>query len=502
MSVSLKSVIDQVGKDKGLDRSVLIEALESAMLTAARKRYGQNKDIEAHYNEELGEIELFQFKDVVDEVKDPSLEISLEEARAIDPEAEIGDSLGIKLDTSELGRIAAQTAKQVIIQKVRDAERKVVYSEYKERVGELVTGIVQRFEKGDIIVNIGKGEAIFPRSEQIRRESYKQGDRLRAYILDVDKFAKGPQVILSRNHPNFLIKLFELEVPEIYERIVEIKGAAREPGERAKIAVVSNDPDVDPVGACVGVKGMRVQNVVQELKGERIDIVLWEEDPARYICNALSPAQISKVIINETEHSMEVIVPDDQLSLAIGKKGQNVRLAAKLTGWNIDILSETDAKKREDEEIQQLTRIEGLDESTAQLLHRYGYRTPNDLVSVNIDTLIKLPGLDQESAEKILYGAKRLIEEGGKEEVTGIAADGEASVEEVQGGREGVGIEAIPGVGDKTAVILKEHGYHNLQDIIGAKVEELSEIKGIGAKKAEKIKEKAVGLIKKEDNAP
>jgi N utilization substance protein A len=345
MALNLVHIIDQVGKDKGIDKEVLIEALKSAMLKAAEKRFGPNKDIEAHYQEEQGEIELFLFKSVVDEVKELDLEISFEDARKLDPEAVVGDSLGVKLDSSEFGRIDAQTAKQIIIQKVREAERENVFKEYSEKKGEIVTGIVQRFDKGDIIVDLGRTEAVLSKKEQVRREGYRQGDRIRGMVYDVKSEARGPQVVLSRTHPGFIIKLFQMEVPEIYEGIVEIKAAAREPGDRAKIAVISNNSDVDPVGACVGVKGSRVQAVVQELKGEKIDIVHWSDEPAVFAKNTLSPAQISKVIVDEAEHSLEVLVPDDQLSLAIGKKGQNVRLAAKLTGWKIDIRTESEAQK-------------------------------------------------------------------------------------------------------------------------------------------------------------
>ncbi len=476
MELNLKQVIEQVGKDKGLDKSVIIEALETAMLAAAKKRYGAHKDIEAHYNDDLGEIELFQFKEVVKEVEDPDLEISLEEARKLDPEVEIGDSLGIKLDTSELGRIAAQTVKQIIIQKVREAEREMVYSEYKDKVGEVVTGIVQRFDKGDIIVTLGKGEAILPKREQVRNEVYHQGDRIRAYILEVDRYAKGPQVVLSRAHPNFLIKLFELEVPEVYERIVEIKGAAREPGERAKIAVTSNDPDVDPVGACVGMKGMRVQNVVRELKGEKIDIVLWDPDPAKYVCNALAPAQVLKVIIDESEHSMEIIVPDDQLSLAIGKKGQNVRLAAKLTGWKIDVKSESQVKEELQETKRLLAQIPGVGESMAQVLYTYGYKTIHDIAGTDVETLMKVPGLGRGSAEEIIEKAREAVAE-----------------------KEGPGVEAIPGVGEKIADLLREEGYVTVRDILDASEEALAAIKGIGEKKAKAIIEGAKRLCEESE---
>ncbi len=342
MPVNLTHLIDQVGRDKGISKEVLIDALEAAVLKAAEKRFGANKDIEAHYQEETGEIELFLFKTVVEEVEDPDLEISLEEAREFDPESVLGDVLGVKLDSKKFGRIDAQTAKQIIIQKVRDAERNVIYEEFSNKVGEIVSGVVQRFERGDIIVDIGRTEALLSKKEQVRREGYRQGDRIRALIIDVCNDTKGPQIILSRAQSAFLVKLFQMEVPEIYEGIVEIKAAAREPGERAKIAVVSNNPDVDPVGACVGVKGSRVQAVVQELKGEKIDIIHWAEDPAVFVKNTLSPAEISRVIVDEAEHAMEVIVPDDQLSLAIGRKGLNVRLAARITGWKIDIHTESE----------------------------------------------------------------------------------------------------------------------------------------------------------------
>lgn len=344
MSLSLAHLIEQVGKDKGIDKAVLIGALEAAMLKAAEKRFGPTKVIEAHYQEESGEIELFLFKTVVDTVVDPDVDISFEDARNMDSEAAIGDSLGVKLDSKEFGRIDAQTAKQIIIQKLREAERNVIFNEYSAKKGEIITGIVHRFEKGDIIVDLGKAEAVLQRKEQVKREIYKQGERIRGMVIEVRNEAKGPQIVLSRTHPGFITKLFQMEVPEVYEGIVEIKGAAREPGERAKVAVVSHNTDVDPVGACVGVRGSRVQAVVQELRGEKIDIIHWSDEPAIFVKNTLSPAVISRVIVSDAERFMEVIVPDEQLSLAIGKKGQNVRLAAKLTGWKIDIRTETEAK--------------------------------------------------------------------------------------------------------------------------------------------------------------
>jgi N utilization substance protein A len=347
---NLNHIIDQVVKDKGIDRGVLVEALESAVLSAANKKFRNTRDLEAHFNEEIGEVEVFEFVTVVDEVMDSYKEIDIAEAKEIDPDVEIDDSLGMLLESGGFSRIAAQTAKQVIIQKVREAEREGVYNEFKDRVGEVVNGIVRRYERGDLIVDLGRAEALLPNREQAPRENYRQSDRVRAYISEVKMSSKGPQIILSRTHPGLLISLFKSEVPELAEGIVEIKGAVREPGSRAKIAVVSHDIDVDPVGACVGMRGARVQNVVTELRGERIDIIPWSPDHARFACSALAPADVSRVYIDDEGQLMEIIVPDDQLSLAIGKKGQNVRLAAKLIGWKIDIKSETRAQEEEQEE--------------------------------------------------------------------------------------------------------------------------------------------------------
>ena len=351
MNINLNHIIDQVVKDKGIDRAVLVEALEAAVLSAANKKYRNTRDLEAHFNDEIGEVEVFEFVTVVEEVENSYQEIDLGEAQEIDPDVEVGDSLGMKMDASSFSRIAAQTAKQVIIQKVREAEREGVFNEFKDRLGELVNGIVRRYERGDLIIDLGRTEALLPHREQVPRENYRQGDRVRAYISDVRMATKGPQIILSRTHPALLIELFKMEVPEVSEGIVEIKAVSREPGSRAKIAVLSNDPDVDPIGACVGMRGARVQNVVSELRGEKIDIINWTPDIARFACAALSPAEVTRVYVDNDEESLEMIVPDDQLSLAIGKKGQNVRLAAKLTGWKIDIMSETRAAEAELEEL-------------------------------------------------------------------------------------------------------------------------------------------------------
>ena len=340
-TINLKHAIEQIVKEKGIDRQVVLDAMEQAVLTAANKKYRNTRDLEAHYNHETGEVELFEFVTVVEDVQDSYKEICLEEAHEIDPEAEIGDSLGERLDASGFSRIAAQTAKQVIIQKVRDAERETIYNEYSDRTWEVITGMVRRFEKGELLIDLGRAEAVLPAKEQMPREVYRPGDRIRAIITEIRMTTKGPQIMLSRTHPSMLAKLFEAEVPEIAEGIVEINAIVRDPGSRAKLAVSSNDRDVDPVGACVGMRGARVQNVVSELRGEKIDIIPWSEDIARFACNALSPAQVSKVFVDEEKRALEIIVADDQLSLAIGKRGQNVSLAARLTGCRIDIKSES-----------------------------------------------------------------------------------------------------------------------------------------------------------------
>jgi N utilization substance protein A len=418
MASDLSRIIEQVGKDKGIDRQILVEALEQALLAAARKKYGLKQELEAKFNQEVGEVELFQFKTVVKKVKNPPTEIALEEARDLDGDAQVGDSLGTKIDISEFGRIAAQTAKQVIIQRVKDAERENIFEDFKDRKSEVVSGTVQRFERGSIIVNLGRAEAVVPQQELIPRETYKPGDRIRAYVLDVRKTPKGPQIILSRSNPNFLMKLFEMEVPEVAEGIVKIVSAAREPGSRAKIAVYSRDSDVDPVGACVGMKGSRVQAVVQELRGEKIDIIPWSDDSASFVCNALAPAEISKVIINQEARSMEVVVEDDQLSLAIGRRGQNVRLAAKLTEWRIDIRSEsrTDRVLPALDEIasrgmDQVDRIAGVGEKTAQLLNTAGYMTVADLCQSTAEQLTKIEGIGPKKAEKIIDAARAHFDE-------------------------------------------------------------------------------------------
>ena len=368
MYFDLNYVIEQVGKEKGIPKEIIVETLEEAVLSASKKKFGNHLELEARYNEEMGEIEIFRFKTVTEKVEDPDLEILLEDAKKVDPECMLGDSIGIKMDTSQLGRIAAQTAKQVIMQKVRNAESDVIYNEYKDRKGTIVTGLIQRVEKNHYVVNLGKTEAVLPFKEAIPSETYKRRDRVKAYVLDVEKDQKGCTILLSRTHPNFLVRLFEVEVPEMQEGIIKVIGAAREPGERAKISVHSGDASIDPIGACVGVKGSRVQAVVQELRGEKIDIIPWSKDSAKFACNALAPARVSKVYINEEDTSMEIVVNDDQLSLAIGKKGQNVRLASRLTGWKIDIKSEAEVEKTSRKVIDDLMENLKINEILARVL--------------------------------------------------------------------------------------------------------------------------------------
>ena len=408
MISDLGRIIDQVSREKGLDRDVLVKALEEAVKAAARKKFGPDYDLEVTFNPELGEIEVFEFKEVVEDVTNEHIQISLLEAQEMDSESEVGDSLGIKMDTDTFGRIAAQSAKQVIMQRLKEAERDIVYDDFKDRRGEIINGIVQRFDRGSIIVNLGRTEAELPNKEQIAKETYKQGDRIRAYILDVKQFSRGPQIILSRTHPNLLTVLFENEVPEISEGIVQINQVAREPGSRSKIAVASKDPDVDPVGACVGMKGSRVQAVVQELRGEKIDIVTWDSDPAKFICNALAPAEIIRVIVDESNHSMEVVVPDDQLSLAIGKRGQNVRLASKLSGWKLDVTNETSYNEALKEGYKSLLHLKGIGEKRATELYEEGFRSAEDIATASVSDLTTVKSISEEMAGDLIEEATEL----------------------------------------------------------------------------------------------
>ncbi len=410
----LGRIIEQVAKDRGMDKKIIIEALEAAFLAAAKKKFGLTKEIEAKFNVDVDDMEVFEFKTVVEEVVNDTVEITLKEAKKLDSEATLGDSIGIKMDSKSFGRIDALTMKQIIVQKVSDAERDIIYKEYITRKGEIISGIVRRFERGTVIVDLGKTEAIIPQREQIPGEVFKNGDRVQAYILEVQNAEfKGSQLVLSRATPLYLIKLFELEVPEVSERIVVIKGAAREPGFRAKIAVYSKDSDVDAVGACVGIKGSRVQNVVQELRGEKIDIVPWSDNDMQFVVNSLAPAEISKVIIDEVNHSMEVIVPDDQLSLAIGKKGQNVRLAMQLSGWKLDIITESKILERTQRAKKSLMAIPKVTDTLAMGLYQHGYDSFEDVARAEAKDLMSVPGMESiERAQSLKSDAQSLVDQG------------------------------------------------------------------------------------------
>ncbi len=452
--MSLQNIIDQVSKEKGIDSSVLVETMEQAILTAAKRTFGMSRELEARFNDETGNVDLYQFMTVVEDVSDPEREISIEDARRYGFEdAEVGEDLGFQIfylpeDAEEarkqdrqygdllklqqhrrgFGRIAAQTAKQVIIQRVRDAERELIFNEYKDRRGELITGIVRRFERGsNIIVDLGRTEAILPTREQTPRESYRPGDRIVALLKDIDREARGPQIILSRTDVGLLVKLFEMEVPEIYEGIVRIVAAAREPGARSKIAVTSRDNDVDPVGACVGMKGSRVQAVVQELRGEKIDIVPWDRDPARFVCNAIAPAEVSRVIIDEGHGGMELVVPDAKLSLAIGRRGQNVRLASQLTGWKLDIISEARFRQMEEQALAELGRIASVSEEMVKSFYRMGFRSLDEVVEAPDDELLTIDGIrNAEQAERIRRDAAQALETHRRERVVGAKSRAEA----------------------------------------------------------------------------
>jgi len=407
MVSELKRIIDQISRDRGFDKQLLVEAIEEAVQSAARKKLGSRRDIEVRYNDEYGEVEVFQFRSVVEVAEDEQTEISFDEAIALDPDVQLGDELGEKMqDITDLGRIAAQSAKQVIIHKMKDAEREVIYDMFKDRQGEVVSGIVQRFERGNMIINLGRTDAILPKDQQIPKRSFKQGDRIRAYLVEVRQTARDSQLVLSRTCDEFLAKLFQMEVPEISEGIVRIMGVSREPGFRAKIAVSSSESDVDPVGACVGMKGSRVQNVVQELQGERIDIVTWSPDPAKYVYNALAPAHVSMVRVDEDNNSMLVVVPNDQLSLAIGRQGQNVRLASRLLGWRIDVKSEQRWNNLQDPGYQTILALDGVEESLADQLFGKGVRSVAELAEKSVDDLAAIRSLDSESAAALIDAAR------------------------------------------------------------------------------------------------
>src|SRR5208283_4354514 len=398
-------IADAVAREKSIDRSIVIASMEDALQKAARSRYGQETEVRAEINPRTGEVRFSRLMLVVDAVENDATQISIAEARKRNPAAQAGDWISETLPPFDFGRIAAQSAKQIIVQKVREAERDRQYDEFKDRIGDIVNGVVKRVEYGNVIVDLGRGEGVIRRDEMIPREMFRPGDRVRAYVYDVRREARGPQIFLSRTHPQFTAKLFAQEVPEIYDGIVEVKSVARDPGSRAKIAVTSNDSSIDPVGACVGMRGSRVQAVVNELQGEKIDIIPWSPDAATFIVNALQPAEVMKVVLDEDSTRIEVVVPDDQLSLAIGRRGQNVRLASQLTGWDIDILTEAEESERRQKEFAERTShfMEALDvdETVAQLLASEGFRTVDEIAYVEPRELASIEGFDEETAAEI-----------------------------------------------------------------------------------------------------
>jgi N utilization substance protein A len=464
--LELLQIADAVAREKSIDKEVVFEAMEEAIQKAARSRYGVENEIRAEINRQTGEIALARLLEVVEAIENPATQISLEEARQRNPDAQVGDFLSEYLPPFEYGRISSQTAKQVIVQKVRDAEREQQYQEYKNRIGEIVNGIVKRVEYGNAMVDLGRAEAIIRRDEIVPRETLRNGDRVRAYIYDVRREQRGPQIFLSRTHPQFMAKLFAQEVPEIYDGIIEIKAVARDPGSRAKIAVLSNDSSIDPVGACVGMRGSRVQAVVNELQGEKIDIIQWNPDPATFIVNALAPAEVVKVVLDEDTKRIEVVVPDDQLSLAIGRRGQNVRLASQLTGWTIDILTEAEESTRRQEEFKQRTAlfVDALDveEMIAQLLVAEGFTNIEEVAFVPLDELAGIEGFDESIATELQRRAQDVL------------AAQEAAAEEK---RKELGVEddvaAIDGLTPAMLVVLGENGVKTLDDLGDLATDEL-----------------------------
>lgn len=411
----LLQVADAVAREKGIDRDEVLGAMEQAIQKAGRSRYGHEHDIRAHIDRKTGEIKLARFIEVTDDIENDFTQMSLEQARIRDENINLGEFLIDPLPPIDFGRIAAQTAKQVIVQKVRDAERERQFEEYKDRADEVINGVVKRVEFGNVLVDIGRAEAILRREELIPRETVRQGDRVRALILDVRREQRGPQIFLSRTHPTFMAKLFAQEVPEIYDGIIEIKSVARDPGSRAKISVLSSDSSIDPVGACVGMRGSRVQAVVAELQGEKIDIIQWSEDPATFVVNALAPAEVTKVVLDEETNRIEVVVPDDQLSLAIGRRGQNVRLASQLTGWDIDILTEEDESERRQEEARKradmFIKALDVDEVIAHLLVAEGFTSIEEVGYVPLAELAEIEGFEEEIAEELRNRARSFLSE-------------------------------------------------------------------------------------------
>jgi len=464
--LELLQIADAVAREKAIDRGIVIAAMEDAIAKAARSRYGSETDVHADINPRTGELRLARHLLVVENVESPASQISLEEARRHNPAAQIGDSIADALPPLEYGRIAAQSAKQVIVQKVREAERDRQYQEYKDRIGDIVNGIVKRVEYGNVVVDLGRGEAIVRRDELLPREVFRNGDRVRAYIYDVRREVRGPQIFLSRTHPQFMAKLFAQEVPEIYDGIVEVKAVARDPGSRAKIAVISRDSSVDPVGACVGMRGSRVQAVVNELQGEKIDIIPWSPDIPTFVVNALAPAEVAKVVLDEDRERIEVVVPDAQLSLAIGRRGQNVRLASQLTGWDIDILTEQEESERRQAEFENRTRMFmdalNVDEVVGQLLASEGFTSVEELAMVDEKEIASIEGFDSDTAEELQTRARDYLS---RIEAEQDARRRELGVEDA--------LKDVPGVTTRMLVAFGENEIKTVEDLAGCATDDL-----------------------------
>jgi N utilization substance protein A len=465
--LELLQIADAVAREKSIDRGIVITAMEDAIAKAARSRYGSETDVHAEINSKTGELRLSRHLLVVETVENPANQISQDDARRRNPAAQVGDTISDALPPLEYGRIAAQSAKQVIVQKVREAERDRQYQEYKDRIADIVNGIVKRVEYGNVIVDLGRGEAIVRRDEMLPREVFRNGDRIRAFIYDVRREARGPQIFLSRTHPQFMAKLFAQEVPEIYDGIVEVKAVARDPGSRAKIAVISRDSSVDPVGACVGMRGSRVQAVVNELQGEKIDIIPWSQDIATFVVNALAPAEVAKVVLDEERERIEVVVPDQQLSLAIGRRGQNVRLASQLTGWDIDIMTEQEESERRQAEFEKRTTmfIEALnlDEVVGQLLASEGFTTVEELAYVDQKEIASIEGFDEETAEELQTRARDYLAQ--------IEAEYDAKRTELGVADE---VKDVPGVTTRMLVAFGENDVKSVEDLAGCATDDLA----------------------------
>jgi transcription termination/antitermination protein NusA len=465
--LELLQIADAVAREKSIDRTLVLSAMEDAIQKAAKSRYGSENEIRAEIDPRTGEIKLSRLLEVVERVTLDATEISLKDAQKRNPEAEVGDFIAEPLPPLDFGRVAAQNAKQVIVQKVREAERERQFEEYKDRVGEIVSGIVKRAEYGNVMIDLGRAEAIVRRDETLPRENYKLGDRVRAYVYDVRRENRGPQIFLSRTRPEFMAKLFAQEVPEIYDGIVEIKSVARDPGSRAKIAVVSKDSSIDPVGACVGMRGSRVQAVVNELQGEKIDIIQWSPDAATFIVNALAPAEVAKVVLDEESERIEVVVPDEQLSLAIGRKGQNVRLASQLTGWDIDIMTEAEESERRQKEFAERTgtfvTALDVDEMIAQLLVSEGFSSVEELAYVDAKEVASIEGFDESTAEEIQDRAREYLE---RQET------------ELTEKRRALGVEdelaEVEGITTAMLVAFGENGIKTLEDLADCATDDLA----------------------------